>query len=117
LYLTDFKTTCRELKEQYHEIFDFWFFSWISFPQAPEYTNWTILNFLKLRGDIRSSRCTNSVIDTIGKWKKSSIIKVFIILCGRLWEVELTYRYIFAFKVQFKVCAAWYCSHYLPPVS
>jgi hypothetical protein len=27
LYLTDFKTTCRELKEQYHEIFDFWFFS------------------------------------------------------------------------------------------
>ncbi len=26
------------LKGQCHEIFDFWFFSWISFPQAPEYT-------------------------------------------------------------------------------
>jgi hypothetical protein len=30
--------------------------------------------------------------------KKSSIIKVIIILFGHLWEVELTYRYIFAFK-------------------
>ncbi len=25
------------LKGQCYEIFDFWFFSWISFPQAPEY--------------------------------------------------------------------------------
>ncbi len=33
-----------------------------------------------------------------GKWKKSLIIKVFIFLFGHLWEVELTYRYIFAFK-------------------
>jgi hypothetical protein len=30
--------------------------------------------------------------------QKSSIIKVLIILFGHLWEVELTYRYIFAFK-------------------
>jgi hypothetical protein len=30
--------------------------------------------------------------------KKTSIIKVLIILFGHLWEVELTYRYIFAFK-------------------
>ena len=27
------------IKGQCHEIFDFWFFSLISFPQAPEYTN------------------------------------------------------------------------------
>ncbi len=33
-----------------------------------------------------------------GKWKKSSIIKVLIILFGHLWEVKLTYRYIFVFK-------------------
>ncbi len=26
------------LKGQCHEIFEFWFFSWLSFPQAPEYT-------------------------------------------------------------------------------
>jgi hypothetical protein len=38
------------------------------------------------------------VVGTGGKWKKSSIIKVLIILFGHLWEEELTYRYIFAFK-------------------
>jgi hypothetical protein len=42
------------------------------------------------------------VVDTGGKWKKSSIIKVLIILFGHLWEVESTYRYIFAFKFTLK---------------
>ncbi len=54
--------------------------------------------FLKVCGDICSSSCATSVFDTGGKWKKSSIIKVIIILFGHLWEVELTYRYIFAFN-------------------
>jgi hypothetical protein len=53
---------------------------------------------LKIHRDIRSSRCITSVFDTGGKWKKSSIIKVLIILFGHLWKVELTYRYIYAFK-------------------
>jgi hypothetical protein len=34
----------------------------------------------------------------VANGKKSSIIKVLIILIGHFWEVELTYRYIFAFK-------------------
>jgi hypothetical protein len=54
--------------------------------------------FLKIGGDIQSSRCTTGIVDTGGKSKKSSIIKVSIILFGHLWEVELTYRYIFAVK-------------------
>jgi hypothetical protein len=33
-----------------------------------------------------------SVVDTGGKWKKSSIKKVLTILSGHLWLVELTYR-------------------------
>ncbi len=45
-----------------------------------------------------SSRCTTNVVDTCGKWKKSSIINVQIILFGQLWEVQLTYRYTVAFK-------------------
>ncbi len=49
------------------------------FPQAPEYTIRAISNFSKIRRDIHSSRCTTGVIDTGGKWKKSSIIKVLII--------------------------------------
>ncbi len=90
------------------------FFSWVSFPQAPEYTS--VLGPFRIF--IRSSRCTTGVVDTGGKWKKSSIIKVLIILCGHLWEVELTYRCIFAFKFTLRShSAAWYCSHYLPPVS
>jgi hypothetical protein len=34
----------------------------------------------------------------VANGKKSSIIIVLIILIGHLLEVELTYRYIFAFK-------------------
>jgi hypothetical protein len=41
--------------------------------------------------------------------------KSLIILFGHLWEEELTYT--FCLQVHFKVSAAWYCSHYLPPVS
>ncbi len=35
------------LKGQCHENFWFWFFSWISFPQAPEYTIRAVLNFFE----------------------------------------------------------------------
>ncbi len=45
--------------------------------------------FLIICGDIRSSRCTTGVVDTGGKWKKSAITKVLIILFGHLWEVYL----------------------------
>ena len=54
-------------------------------------------NFSKIRGDNRSSRCTTGVVDTGGKWKKSSIIKVLIILFGHLH---------FCLQVHFKVSAA-----------
>jgi hypothetical protein len=52
--------------------------------------------FSKIRGDIRSSRFATGVVDTSGK---SSIIKVLIFSFGHLWEVEVTYKYIFAFKL------------------
>ncbi len=35
------------LKGQCHKIFCFWFFSWISFPQAPEYTIRAVSNFFE----------------------------------------------------------------------
>jgi hypothetical protein len=44
--------------------------------------------------------------------------KILIILFGHLWVVEETYIYKFLpSSVHFQVSAAWYCSHYLPPVS
>ncbi len=106
----------RNLKGQCHEIFCFWFFSWISFPPAPEYSIKTVSNFSKIRWDIRSSRFATGVNDTGGKWKKSSIRKILIILFGHLWVVEKTCVY-FCLQVHFQVSAAWYCSDYLPPVS
>ncbi len=78
--------------------FGFQVFSWISFPQAPEYHIRAVSNLFEILGDIRSSRCTTVVVDTIGKWKKSSIRKVLIILFVHPWEVELACRYIFFFK-------------------
>jgi hypothetical protein len=38
---------CINLKGQCHEIFDFWFISWISFPQAPEYNIRVVSNFFE----------------------------------------------------------------------
>jgi hypothetical protein len=35
------------LKGQCHEIFCFWFFSWVSFPSAPEYPIRTVSNFFE----------------------------------------------------------------------
>jgi hypothetical protein len=49
------------------------------FPQAPEYINRAISDFSKIHGDIRSSKCTTVVNDTVGKCKKSSIKKGVII--------------------------------------
>jgi hypothetical protein len=40
-------TILQHLKGQCHEIFCFWFFSWISFPPAPEYPIWTVSNFFE----------------------------------------------------------------------
>ncbi len=83
------------LKGQCHEIFDSGFFHESVSPK-PLSRPFQILS--KIREDIRSSRCTTNVVDTGGKWKKSSIIKVLIICLDTFWEVELAYRYIFAFK-------------------
>jgi hypothetical protein len=49
----------------------------------------------KICTDIRSLRFATGVNDTGGKWKKSLIRKILIILFGHLWVVEETYIYKF----------------------
>ncbi len=56
-------------------------FSWINFPK-PLSIQGRFKFFVKIRGDICSSR-----------WKKSSIRKVLIIFLGHFWVVEFTLRY------------------------
>ncbi len=48
--------------------------------------------FSKISGDIRSTRVAAGVVDTGGKWKKSSMRKIFMISFGHLWVVEFAYR-------------------------
>jgi hypothetical protein len=48
-----------------------------------------------MRGDIRSSRFATGVVDTGGKWKKSSIKNFFWISFGHLGVIELAYRNFF----------------------
>jgi hypothetical protein len=61
------------------------------FPPAPEYSIRPFRIFSKIREDIHSSRFATGVNGTGGKWKKSSIRKILIILYGHLWVVEETY--------------------------
>ncbi len=98
IYVQSLLPSC--LKGQCHEIFDFWFSSWISFPQAyPEHTIRAVLIFFFNLAEILAAQGAPPVsLTPVANWKKSSIIKVIIILFGHLWEVELTNRYIFAFK-------------------
>ncbi len=106
------------LKGQCHEIFDFcFFFSWISFPQAPEYTNRAVWNFLE-----NSRRYSQLKVHHGCHWHRWQMAKNFKLKNFNyfVW-IPLGSRvniYInFCLQVQFKMTAAWYCNHYLPPAS
>ncbi len=105
------------LKGQCHEIFCFWFFSWISFPQASDYTIRAVSTFFE-------------------NLRRYSQLKVCHRCQRHRWQLEKTFKqkncnnfvwtplgsrvniYInFFLQVHFKVSAAWYCCHYLPSVS
>ncbi len=72
--------------------------------------------FAKICGDIRSSRCTR-VVDTGGKWQKIFKLKNFNYLVWTPLGSRVNIYINFCLQVHFKMSAAWYCSHYLPPVS
>ncbi len=100
-------TTHFALKGQCNEIFCFWFFSWTSFPQASDYTIRPLRIFSKICGDIRSSR----------QMKKTFKQKNFNNLVWTPLGSRVNIYINFCLQVHFKVSAAWYCCHYLPPMS
>ncbi len=106
-----------KLKGQCHEIFFFWFFSWISFPPAPEYSFKTVSNFFE-----NSRRYSQLKVCHRCRWHRWQMEKIFNQknFNNFVWS-PLGSRgniYIkFCLQVHFHVSAAWYCSHYLPPVS
>ncbi len=105
-----FRSNFLFLKGQCHEIFCFWFFSWISFPPAPEYSIKTVSNFFE-----------NS--------RRYSQLKVCHRCQRHRWQMEKIFNqknsnnfiwsplgsrgniYInFCLQVHFQVSGAWYCS-------
>ncbi len=102
------------LKGQCHEIFDFWFFSWISFPQASEYTSTAISNFFE-----NSRRYSRLKVQPRDRWQMEKIFKQknFNNFVWAPLGSRVNIYIHFCLQVHFKVSAAWYCSNYLPPVS
>ncbi len=105
------------LKGQCHEIFCFWFLSWISFPPAPEYSIKTVSNFFEnSRRYLQLKVCRRCQRH---RWQMEKIFnqKNFN---NFVWS-PLGSRgnlYInFCLQVHFQVSAAWYYSHYLLPTS
>ncbi len=83
---------CRVLKGTVPWDFDFSFFSWISFCQAPEYTIRAVSIFLQKFAEMFGAQGTMPVsLTLVATGKNLSIRKVLIILFGHLWVVELTY--------------------------
>ncbi len=119
------------LKGQCHEIFCFWFFSWISFPQASDYTIRAVLNFFE--NSRRYSQLKVCHQCQRHRWQMEKIFNhknfnnfIWSPLFGHknfnnfIWS-PLGSRgniYInFCLQVHFQVSAVWYCSNMLPPVS
>ena len=73
--------------------------------------------FSQILGDIRSSRFATGVNDTGGKRKKTfNQINFNNFVWSPLGSRGNIYIN-FCLQVYFQASAAWYCSHYLPPVS
>ncbi len=107
---------CCHLKGQCHVIFDFWFFSWINFHQAPEYTIMAISNFFEnswryLRLKVHH-RCPWR------QWQMEKIInqKSFNYFVWTSLGSRVNININFCLQVHFKDSAAWYCFLILPPV-
>ncbi len=60
---------------------------------------WAVLIFFKNSQRDSLLKVLQGVVDTGGKWKKSSIRKVSIILFGHLYFVEFTFKHIFSLKI------------------
>jgi hypothetical protein len=92
------------LKGQCHEMFDFRLFNESVSPKPLSIPIGPFQIFVKVRGDICSSRCTTGVVDTGGK-RKNLQSENFLIFFGTSLcsTVELTYGYIISFKFTFSL--------------
>ncbi len=104
------------LKGQCHEISCFWFFSWISFPQAPDYTIRAVSNFFK-----NSRRYSQFKVHHWCRWHQWQMEKIFNQKNFHyfFWTpfgsiVSILINFFFKFIWSFQQFDN--CSHCLPPV-
>ncbi len=86
------------LERQYHEIFDFRFFSWISFPQAPENLIRVVLIFFK------------------NSWRYSQLNFVWTPSGSRV-KINFSFKFALRCKQSDIVPIIFHQCHNLPPVS
>ncbi len=108
----------KTLKGQCHEIFTFWFFSWISFPKHLSIPLRAISKFFRKFTEIFAAQGAPPVSTTPvanGKkiFKQKNVNNFVWALLGSRVNIYIN----FCLQVHFKVSAAWYCCHYMPPVS
>ncbi len=105
------------LKGQCHEIFCFRFFSWISFPPAPEYSIKTVSNFFEnARRYLQLKvchRCRQHGWQMEKIFNQKNFNNFVWSPLGSRGNIYIN----FCLQVYFQGSPAWYCSHYLPPVS
>ncbi len=104
-------------KGKCHEVFCFGFFLESISPKLLIIPLGPFRIFSKIRGDIRSLRFATGVNDTGGKWKKTFKLKNFNNFVWTNLGSRVNIYINFCLQVHLKVSAAWYCCHYLPPVS
>ncbi len=104
------------LKGQCHEIFCFWFLSWISFPPppSPRVFHKDRFDFFRKFAEIFAAQGLPPVSLQMEKIFNQKNFHNFI--WSPLGSRGNIYIH-FCLQVYFQVSAAWYCSNYLPPVS
>ncbi len=107
---------CRKkipLKGQCHAIFCFWFFSWISFPPAPDYSIKTVSNFFENSRRYSQLKCQRHQWQIEKNLNQKNFNNFVWSPLGTRGNIYIN----FCLQVHFQASAAGYCSHYLPPVS
>ncbi len=105
------------LKGQCHEIFCLWFFSWTSFPQASDYTITAVSNFFENSRRYSQLKVCHRCQRHRWQMEKTFNQKNFNNFVGTPLGSRVNIYINFCLQVPFMVSAAWYCCHYLPPVS
>ncbi len=109
--------TSGHLKGQCHEIFSFWFFSLTSFPQASDYTIRAVSNFFKNSRRYSQLKVCHRCQRHWWQMEKAFKQKNFNNFVWTHLGIGVNIYVNFCLQVHFKVSAAWYYCHYVPPVS